>query len=186
MRRSRRTEPVERAVAQANLSLQGLIGRATEPLWLAVVDANVVVSGLVGSPTAASRAILEAAVGHLFLPLVSEELLLEVADVLQRPKFGWSLERIDNALGPVLAAARVLDLAPDDPRYAAFVGDEDDVYLIRTAEATHLYPDLADHRSRFIVSHNRKHLPSGRNWADFRCVSPTDFWRELKGATTPN
>jgi putative PIN family toxin of toxin-antitoxin system len=76
----------------------------------AVVDTNLFVSGLI----IASRnpfALLEALREGAFLLVMSDDLLIEVTDVLHRPHFEVrygivSDARVDNLLAPIAAQAR--------------------------------------------------------------------------------
>ena len=65
----------------------------------AVIDTNVLVSALLThnqqSPT---FLVVEAMISGRIIPLYDEEILNEYADVLHRPKFGFSNKTVDNYL----------------------------------------------------------------------------------------
>lgn len=113
------------------LSLKGLVGRATEPPWLVVPDTSIIVRGVVGASGQPSQQLLEAAVGGLYLPVVSDHLRNEVTEVLQRSKFGYSLTEAQAVLKPFWEAARFVELATFDEAYLRFVHDPKDVFLIQ-------------------------------------------------------
>lgn len=65
----------------------------------AVIDTNVLVSALwsqdVKSPP---MRVLSAFVGNVFTALISNEIMIEYADVLKRPKFGFDEDDVDRLL----------------------------------------------------------------------------------------
>lgn len=164
------------------VSLLGLVGRATEPQWLVVPDTSTLIRGVIGNPIGPSRRLLEAAVGGLYLPVVSNHLRDEVVDVLQRPKFRYTLAEAQAALEPFWSVSRFVDLAVYDPAYERFVRDPKDVFVIQTAAATFSHSDLNGRTHHFIVSGDSHALPQGRNWASFRCCSASELWMTLERA----
>jgi len=84
-----------------------------------VLDTNVVVSAIVygGNP----QAILQAAILKTIDVFVSESLVRELQDVLQRPQFGLSIQFVQNAIAEFTTIAEWVvpqkhyDLIKDDP-----------------------------------------------------------------------
>lgn len=82
-------------------------------------DTNIIISGLnfAGNP----RRLLAAAEAGAIRLCVSREILAEVADVLQRPKFGWTeaeaKEAIDwiSEISAKVAPTQPVDVIKDDP-----------------------------------------------------------------------
>jgi hypothetical protein len=68
--------------------------------------------------------------------------------------------------------------------HLAFVKDDpDDTMLVRLAEALYSDPEalslIAPDQGRFIVSHNRRHVRPGSNYAGFLVVTPHQMLRDL-------
>lgn len=181
-KRSARTGQTTRNLERVILSLKGLVGRATEPAWLVVPDTSTIVRGVIGRSGQPSQQLLEAAVGGLYLPVVSDHLRDEVAEVLQRPKFGFSIAEAEAVLDPFWKVSRFVEPATYDEAYLRFVHDPNDVFLIQTAAATFNHSDLSDRKHQFIVSGDAKAFPSGRNWASFKCCSARELWDLLETA----
>ena len=130
-----------------------------------------------------NRDLLEVIVGGVVVCALSNEIREEVTEVLARPVFGsMTPAGVDSLLQPVWDAARWVELGPDDPRYARFVGDNDDVHILRTAVGTFFHTDLASLPKKFIVSADRKAFPQGTNWYGFECCSATNFMPRLRDA----
>jgi uncharacterized protein len=123
-------------------------------------DTNVIISALnfSGNP---SRILDMAADGTIRLA-VSDDILNEVERVLRRPKFGWSQERIDNAIQEIAAFTehvepkQRIDIVKDDPT---------DNRIIECAAAS---------GSEYLVSGD-KHLLKVGQYQGVKIVTPADF-----------
>lgn len=101
----------------------------------AIIDTNIIVSGLItadaDSPTARIlNGMLKGEIPHL----MSEELLIEYAKILRRPKFAnlhrWTEEEIDALLAEIVANAMWREPVP-----AEEAPDSDDSHLWRLLES---------------------------------------------------
>ena len=104
-----------------------------------VLDPNVLISALI-SPQGPSAEVLDAWVRERFELVVSEKLLAELDDVLDRPKFRRWVAEID-CLRFVSGLAKSATIVADPPSPAGLSPDPDDDYLIalaRTAGADYL------------------------------------------------
>ena len=123
-------------------------------------DTNVIISALnfSGNP---SRILDMAADGAIRLA-VSNDILNEVERVLRRPKFGWSQERIDNALREITAFTEHAD-----PKQRIDIVKEDptDNGILECAAAG---------GSEYLVSGD-KHLLKVGQYQGVKIVTPTDF-----------
>ena len=129
-----------------------------------VCDTNVLVSGILFGGHA--RQILRQITRGVFTNCITRELLDEVEDVLNRPKFGLDPER------PAAIAALfrdTFDVVESTRRVRAVTADPDDDRVLEAAEAG---------RATFIVSGD-KHLLHLATWRGIRIVSPAAFAREF-------
>jgi uncharacterized protein len=99
----------------------------------AVVDTNVLVAAAIKS-TGTCRQLLDAAVEHRWLPVISPQLLDELKVVLSRPKFASKLteETIKDFIASLASAS---EIAADPPSSAPHTPDPDDDYLVALALA---------------------------------------------------
>ena len=90
---------------------------------------------------------------------------------------GWTSAEILEVYGVVLEAAIWVTPVEERDEHLAFVNrDPGDTMIVRTAEAVFSDPHavhlIAADQARFIVSHKRKHLRPGSNYAGFLVVTP--------------
>jgi putative PIN family toxin of toxin-antitoxin system len=132
------------------------------------MDPGVLVSAAI-SAKAAPRRLLEAAVAGRFTPIVSDLLIVELTDVLHRPKFRRWLSRTD-ADSFIQAVMLLGEHAPDPDRTSRRVlcRDPDDEYLIALAE---------DSAATVLVSGDADLLVLEHGWVIVR--SPNDALASL-------
>lgn len=113
----------------------------------AVIDTNVLVSALYThnpqSPTA--RVVDAVSIGQI-TPLYNEEILSEYTEVLQRPKFHFSLQRIQD----LLRLLKIRGLSTSRIPYEGAMPDEKDRPFFEVS--------LSEDGS-FLVTGNLKHFP---------------------------
>jgi putative PIN family toxin of toxin-antitoxin system len=128
----------------------------------AVIDTSVFVSAFIGRDDAAPARLLRAARERRFTIVASPQLIQELTQVLDRPKFtAWSAnDRASIFVGGIVALSEVHD---DPPAPPALTRDSEDDYLVALA-----YSSDAD----AIVSVDRDLLEAGLT---IRCLTPTDF-----------
>ncbi len=126
----------------------------------AVIDTNVLVSGLI-APTGNEALILLAVHQGLVHPCFSQDILMEYAEVLARPKFAFSAEDIAAVL--TMFRSRGEMFTPEN--LPAVLPDPDDIKFIACAEAA-----LAE----YIVTGNKKHFPEA-SYGAARVVSGSEF-----------
>ncbi len=109
--------------------------------YYAVIDTNVLVSSLLTKKTGTATAkVVDAIAEQRIVPLYSEEILREYKEVLNRPKFPFSEERIEQILEMIRQFGAVVNPSPageilpdeDDLVFYEVVMEKraDDVYLI--------------------------------------------------------
>jgi putative PIN family toxin of toxin-antitoxin system len=134
----------------------------------AVLDANVLVSALI-SPGGAPGQLLDMwRAGH-FLILVSEAILVELDDVLKRPRLRNKYRLADDVVSKLLRGLGRFAIAVTAGANVAAVRDPDDAKLLNCAAA-----GGAD----YIVSGD-KDLPSLSEYEGIAIVTPSDFARIL-------
>jgi hypothetical protein len=129
-----------------------------------VVDSNVIVSGFLfgGNPAR----VLATVVGGGALGFTSLPILDEVRGVLQRPKFGLSVEQALSFVEEFRLLCRVV--VPRN-RVQGIVEDPKDHMVLECAEAA---------QAEIIVSGDA-HLLNLRQWGNLRIVSPAQFMKEI-------
>lgn len=128
----------------------------------AVIDTSVFVSAFIGRDDAAPARLLRAARERRFTIIASPQLIQELSQVLDRPKFtAWSAnDRASIFVGGIVALSEVHD---DPPAPPALTRDSEDDYLVALAQSSD---------ASAIVSLDRDLLEAGLT---IRCVTPTDF-----------
>lgn len=100
----------------------------------AVLDPNVLVAAAI-APRGICGQVLNAAIDRSYSILVSPTLLLELAEVLARPKFRRYLTE-EEAQRFVALVGDLAILCPDDPSRTDLTHDPDDDYLVALAQST--------------------------------------------------
>jgi len=122
-------------------------------------DTNVIISAL-NFPGTPSRILDMAEQGEIRLA-VSDDILNEVERVLRRPKFGWSQDRIDNALREIATFTQHVD--PKN-RIDVITEDPTDNRILECAAAG---------SSDYLVSGD-KHLLKVGKYAGIKIVTPAE------------
>jgi uncharacterized protein len=137
----------------------------------AVIDTSVFVSAFIGRDDAAPARLLRAARERRFTIIASPQLIRELTQVLDRPKFrAWSAnDRAPIFVGGIVALSEVHG---DPPAPPALTRDSEDDYLVALAHSTN-----ADS----IVSLDRDLLEAGLT---IRCLTPTDFLVALESPSS--
>lgn len=92
--------------------------------YYAVIDTNVLVSSLLTKKTGTATAkVVDAIAEQRIVPLYSEEILREYKEVLNRPKFPFSEERIEQILEMIRQFGAVVNPSPA----GEILPDEDDL-----------------------------------------------------------
>ena len=74
----------------------------------AVIDTNVVISALFKSDSVPGKIVNHALIGKI-IPLLHEKILTEYDDVVNRPKFHFSQERIERVLKGIIERGKFID-----------------------------------------------------------------------------
>ena len=132
----------------------------------AVLDTNVLVSSLLTkNRDSATSLVLDAVFTGNMIPLYNEEILTEYDDVLHRPKFPFSEERIER----LLSALRQFGLSVDPTPTGEILPDMDDLVF---------YEVVMEKRDdgAYLVTGNKKHF-SERKFI----VTPSEMMAILRG-----
>ena len=133
-----------------------------------VLDTNVLVSAVLVATSPPAR-ILQAWRAGVFQLVVSGDLLLELRDVLNRPRIaersGWSAEDVATLIGALMASAAFVE--PGDVLHV--VSDDDDNRVLEAALAG---------EADYIVSGDRALLSLGR-YEGIEIVTPARLWAIL-------
>ena len=117
--------------------------------YYAVIDTNVLVSALLTKKLdAATIKVLFAVASGDIIPLYNEEILGEYDDVLHRPKFPFSSERIDGILAIVKQFGTEVNPKPTGE---VLVDPEDLVFYEIVMEK--------QDEGAYLVTGNKKHFP---------------------------
>lgn len=130
----------------------------------AVLDTNILISGSLWAGT--PSLILQAAQAKRFIPLISEALLDELRDVLERPKFGQRLtlteQTAEKIIGDYLKFAEIIEVALVE---AVIHDDADDDQVLACA---------VDGRADYIVSGD-PHLLAVKHYQNIPILIASDF-----------
>lgn len=124
----------------------------------AIVDTNVLVSAGLNPDGVPARVVIAAGRGA-FVPVVSPAILAEYAEVLSRPRFGFSPDLIERVLSPFQDSAATIDPPPAD---LPALPDPDDRPFISAARAAGCP----------IITGNARHFPAE---AGVEVLTPTEF-----------
>jgi len=129
----------------------------------AILDTNVVVSGL-RNPDGNSAAILRLAESRAFRCYVSQEILAEYNEVLNRPVLDFQPHQIAKVMQMIRRRSR---LVIPSKRLNVTSDPDDNVFLECALEA----------RADYVVTGNVRHFPS--RFQDIRIVKPRQFLSNL-------
>ena len=125
-----------------------------------VLDTNVLVSGLLGPHGAPGEVVRMVAAGLIEL-CYDARIVAEYREVLLRPRFGFSVERVGALLEQIRSAGAPVSARPLRKR----LPDRDDEPFLEVALAG---------RARCLVTGNARHFPA-RSREGVQVVSPSRF-----------
>lgn len=127
----------------------------------AVFDTNVIVSGILFPESVPGKVVDSILEGHC-RPIVSDAILAEYADVLSRPKFSLSSERVNYVMDAFRSIGIPASFALS--KHRAQFPDKDDLIFVEAALSL----------SSILVTGNKRHYPA--SLMQGVCVlSPVDF-----------
>ena len=113
----------------------------------AVVDTNVLVSALwTKNPLAATRRVLDLLLSGEIVPLYNAEVVEEYRDVLNRPKFPFDAQEVDDLIGFIME----IGVDTERTKYDELMPDEDDRVFYEISLTV---------EDSFLVTGNLKHYP---------------------------
>ncbi|MBQ6005451.1 MAG: putative toxin-antitoxin system toxin component, PIN family [Selenomonadaceae bacterium] len=116
--------------------------------FYAVIDTNVIVSALF-KPDSVPGKILNHALNGKIIPLFHEIIFAEYYDVIKRPKFKFSQERIDRILKSVIERGKFIDAKEYDEEMP---DPKDKIFYWVTLTAR-------EEVEAYLVTGNLKHFP---------------------------
>ncbi len=134
-----------------------------------VCDTNVLISGVLFGGHA--RQILRLASRGILVNYFSPDVLREVQEVLQRPKFGLDPRHV---LGIVALFKDTFELVTPSSQVHAIPSDPQDNHVIEAALAA---------QAEYIISGD-KHLLNLAEWKGIRIIPPAEFMRTIMRPTT--
>ena len=141
-------------------------------MYYAVFDTNVLISSLLTKKTGTATAkVVDAIASQKIIPLYTEEIFEEYDEVLHRPKFPFSEERIEHILDMIKQFGMVVDPSPT----GEILPDEDDLVF---------YEVVMEKRDEdaYLITGNIKHFPE-RSYI----VTPAEMMKLIeKGAVALN
>ena len=117
--------------------------------YYAVFDTNVLISSLLTKkPDTATAKVIDAIAEQRIIPLYSEEILEEYGEVLRRPKFPFSQERIDH----ILEMIKQFGISVEPSPTGEILPDADDLVF---------YEVVMERRGddAYLITGNKKHFP---------------------------
>ena len=129
----------------------------------AVIDTNILVSALL-TPSGVSAQLIAGIRGQTLIPVVSQSILAEYAEVLNRPKFGFANDRVASLLEDMKGLA--LFMMPR-PIPLQNLPDPDDAPFIAAARTA----------GCVIITGNSKHFPPETG---VEILSPTEALARLQ------
>jgi putative PIN family toxin of toxin-antitoxin system len=127
----------------------------------AVFDTNVMVSGIL-FPASPPGKLIDALLEGWCCPVISDAILAEYAEVLNRPKFKIAPERIEIFIEAIQSIGICAPFALS--QYRARFPDPDDVIFVEAALGSNCA----------LVTGNKRHFPSAL-MQGVRVFSPADF-----------
>ena len=120
----------------------------------AVFDTNVVISGVL-SPDSAPGRLLNAILDGHCRPVITDSILAEYEDVLNRPKFGFSPSRIHSLLDAIRSTG--LSAPFSVVAHADALPDADDIIFLEAAIS--LDVPIVTGNARHFPKHAAGHIP---------------------------
>lgn len=121
--------------------------------YYAVIDTNVLISSLLTSKKdSATAKVVDSIAEQRLIPLYSEEIFEEYEEVLKRPKFPFSGERIESILEMIRQFGLIVHPSPT----GEVLPDEDDLMF---------YEVVMEKRDdgAYLITGNIKHFPKRKN-----------------------
>lgn len=134
-------------------------------MFRVVLDTNTLVSAAIASGNEAKLLLL--AHKGVFKIVISIEILKELKDVLSRPKFGFSKEKVELFLGHVIETADIIVIKT---KLNLVKADPDDDKILECA---------VDGGADYIVSGDKKHLLSLGKVRHIPIIRSSEFLRIL-------
>ena len=116
--------------------------------YYAVIDTNVIVSSFLKKGSIPNQVVNQAAEGDI-TPLISDEILLEYQQVLERNKFGLSQDEVDILLAKFNERGIRLDRTITDEEFI----DSDDIIFYEIALTG------KKEKETYLITGNKKHFP---------------------------
>ena len=135
--------------------------------YYAVIDTNVLVSAIMFAESAPGK-VLDQALHGAVIPLISDNILTEYRDVLNRPKFSFDGRTVNVLLDGIVARGLHIEEVPFDE----FMPDEKDAVFYEVVMEARKEHDA------YLVTGNLKHFPS-RSFV----VTPREMWDIILGKT---
>ena len=132
----------------------------------AVYDTNILVSAFIGkgAPNKALMAVYE---GKVRL-IISHEILLELEDVLSRPKFRYEEHHVHRMVAIIFQASKIVE---PEIKVDLVKGDPKDNKIIEAAIAG---------KVKYIVTGDTRHLLPLKKVGGIRIISVRDFLKKLR------
>lgn len=116
--------------------------------YVAVIDTNVIVSALLKEDSNPGK-ILSFIQNDVIIPVYNEEILKEYDEILNKSKFNFSKDRVENALRLFKEKGRVLSETKTDE----FFNDKTDIKFFQVVLTANMIQDS------YLVTGNLKHFP---------------------------
>jgi len=133
---------------------------------IAVYDTNILISAFIGkgAPYKALKAVYDGKVRMV----ISTEILLELEDVLSRPKFNYNKSQIRKMITVIVQASTIVE---PDMKVDIVKKDPKDNIIIEAAIAGN---------AKYIVTGDTRHLLPLKKVGDIKIVSVNEFLKKLK------
>lgn len=120
-------------------------------IYYAVIDTNVLISSMLKNISVPGK-VIDLISEQKIIPVVNNKILTEYLEVIQRPKFKFSTQRIDEVLSNIIRNALFVD--PDKPdELDEILPDPKDVVFYEVVMEARKEHDA------YLVTGNIKHFP---------------------------
>ena len=133
---------------------------------IVVYDTNILISAFIGK--GAPYEALKAVYGGKVRLVISPEILLELEDVLSRPKFHYNKSQIRKMITIIVQASTVIE---PDTKVNLVKNDQTDNKIIEAA---------IDGKAKYIVTGDTRHLLPLKRVGNIKIVSVNEFLKKLK------
>jgi len=150
-----------------------------------VLDSSILVNAAIAQhPRSATVKVVEAAIGGLYVCVLSQSIHDETLDVLMGPPFRFLNDFIEELFAPLWEVAEWVPLGVESDRYASVVGDPDDVHVLRAAMGIYEHRHELVTPTMFVVSDNTSDFKPEVNFYGFQFSTAHRFWLRLQEANT--